>query len=624
MTQARVSLSDSHVSAPVWQAVVSSEDRRFFTHHGVDANGVLRAVLSLGRHGGGSTITQQVVKNLVLSDSRTLSRKVAELALAMLLEAHAPKSHILELYLNHVYYGHGIVGVSQAAAAYFGKQPAQLSTSEAALLAGVLPAPESLSPFRDAQAARRVHAQVISSMVDSGCLHAEHAECIRRAGLPITLASIAQVPAAVGEQTCATPNRRQGAPYRAPFFVNEVLHQVPHLLGTRLQQGLRIYTTLDLPLQEQAEMLLAGYQCDDAEQAVLIAMQPANGAVSVLVGGRDFSQSSFNRATLSRRSPGSALKPVVFLAALASRLVTCSTEVRDEALIFRNDGRGWAAFSHQQLAREQEQAALRRHRTRLHGPLSPGDYCQHGLAGAQAGKDNRTGSQLASAVRLTDEVEYEPHNFNRQFRGAVTVGQALVHSLNIPAVWLANMVGVDAVVDMAQMLGITSPLPRTLALALGACEVTPLELATVYNTLAARGIRSQPFCVSRIEDATGNVLYSHKQARTRVVGSDACCSLGRMLRDAVQHGTGRAAGSGWPSEHAAGKTGTSDDYRDAWFAGFSPSLTCVVWVGRDDNMPLQGTGATLAAPLWARFMQRAHRAGTCMPPRTSRPHSCKF
>eukprot|EP00898_Chlorokybus_atmophyticus_P000982 jgi/Chlat1/1885/Chrsp145S08694 len=531
----------------IWQAIVASEDRRFWSHKGVDIRGLARAVISAGRQGGGSTVTQQLVKNMLLSHDRTISRKLVEVVLAIGLEQRMKKPQILEMYLNNVYWGHGITGIAGAASGYFKKKPSQLTLGESAMLAGLLPAPELLSPFRNPQGALQARHGVLQSMVQSGYITEKEADNEDLAGLPESL-NLAMNPGARahGSVLMAPPG---AAPYRAPFFVGEVLYQLKHLCGddaVRSGGGLKIQTTVDLSLQEYAEGLLAEdrSRSNFAGEAALVALEPATGAVRVMVGGRDYSSSPYNRAVLAQRSPGSAFKPFVYLAALALGIATPDTELDDEPVVF-------------------------------------------------------------------DTIDqYMPQNFSQTFRGRVSLKDSLVFSLNIPTVKLASMVRPSNVIAMARRLGVTSELPETLSLALGACEVTPMEIACAYNTIASGGVYTKPHFVTSIKDRHGNTIYKHRPSFYTAVRTEPCKILHSMLKEAVKRGTGKAAVASWrdnaASRTAAGKTGTSDDFRDAWFAGYTPYLSCVVWVGHDDNRPLPGSGATIAAPLWARFMAMAH------------------
>ena len=317
--------------------------------------------------------------------------------------------------------------------------------------------------------------------------------------------------------------------------------------------GLKVHTTMDLALQERAERLvledgLEMINGQDKGEAALVAIDPASGGVRVLVGGREYTNSPFNRAVLARRTSGSAFKPFVYLTALAEGVVNPSSLIQDEEQIFE--------------------------------------------------------------VPEGDEKTYKPRNYTREFKGTVSLRDCLVESLNVPTVKVAEMVGIDRIVAMARRLGITSPLPNALSLALGSCETTPLEMAVAYASIAAGGVYSKPHLITKVRDKSGATVYRHKGVRRVAAKESATSALHGMLRAAVTRGTGRNAARGWAADKAAGKTGTSDEYRDAWFAGYTPSLACVVWCGRDENTSLPGTGATVAAPLWGKFMREASAAGS--------------
>lgn len=558
------------VAPAVWQAIVASEDHRFFRHSGVDIRGLLRAIGSLGKAGGGSTITQQLVKNLVLSQDRTISRKAAEILLSLKIEKHLSKEELLEAYLNNVYWGHGVYGIAGAAAAYYGKTPAQLDVGEAALLASLLPAPEALSPYANPAGAKRVRANALHCMAKHGYLNEKQAEEFAKGPLPASLAlrppseleksmglegSDSLDGVYTGGRGVPRLGRGSAAPYRAPFFVSEVLYHLKELFAGQdvlSQGGLKVHTTLDLALQEKAEQLvledgLSMLGGEDKGEAALVAIDPAQGAVRVLIGGREYANSPFNRAVLSRRTSGSAFKPFVYLAALAEGVVNPSTLLEDEDQTFE--------------------------------------------------------------VPEGEEKTYQPMNYTRKFKGTVSLRDCLVESLNVPTVKVAEMVGVDKIIEMSHRLGITSPLPNALSLALGSCETTPLEMCVAYATIASGGVYSKPHLITKVRDRTGSVVYRHRGSRRLAANASATAALHSMLRAVVTRGTGQNAAAGWPAAAVAGKTGTSDEYRDAWFAGYTPSLACVVWAGRDNNTSLPGTGATIAAPLWAKFMRAASTAG---------------
>ena len=521
-------------------AVVASEDHRFFSHCGVDHLTLFRQVVSAvaarsrpGRTfatkstGGASTISQQLAKvNFLVPDAFTLERKLVQVYLALMLEARLSKAEILAAYLSKVYVGHGATGMEAAADKYFGKKdPRDLTLGESAMLAGLLPAPEDWSPYRDMQRARAVQQAVLRKMLRRGVIGVD--EFTEAARAPIRLNA-----------------RPPSISWRAPYFTDEVVHQLDaHFdIGEILQGGFRVHTTCDLDLQEYAERLVQERQRDPSvvggdEQACIVAMEPKSGAVQVLVGGVDYSKSPWNRATDMFRSPGSTFKSIVYLAGLEDGIKT-SDMLLDQPIDFH---------------------------------------------------------------------DFIPVNFDAKFRGKVTVEQALVQSLNVPTCFLGARIGVSAVKHMAHILGIESTLDSGLGLCLGGCEVSPLELTTAYSTIAAGGVYSAPYLISRIEHPDGRVLLEHDAAASqqRVVNGNSVARLNYLLRAVVERGTGGRAVIDRP---VAGKTGTSNNHIDTWFSGYTPQLACSVWIGRDDNLPLHGrpTGGTLAAPLFAAFMRFAH------------------
>jgi len=606
---------------------------------------------------------------------------------------------------------------------------------EAALLAGVLPAPEHLSPFRNPDGALRARSAVLQRMVSEGYIREDEAVRVTRRGMPESMAHVV-VPNL--EQANFDSPTRSGTPFRAPFFVAEVLYQLREVLSdntTLSKGGLHIHTTLDLSLQERAEQILLedGKTMrlgEDKGEAALVAMEPSTGAVRVLVGGRSYAKSPYNRAMLARRQPGSAFKPVVYLAALATGLATPKTVVEDEEVVFKRQkgssahgasaggASEWVAISTKekdklrvearksralekqrvleriQKLKEEDQKRLKSHQEKKNQVKKNLQAMQEKLVqydatldsveaegGGGQGKDRKRSTRrrererdqkLGSILRevsnleealweleesepvpgeeLTElqetlekyhameerqrqrqamhglngsgfddgfsesddsdsENDYKPQNYSRRYRGVVTLRQSLSDSLNVPTVKLANLIGIDSVISMARKLGLKGKLPANLSLSLGSCEVSPFEMTHAFNTIAAGGVCSKPHFITRVKDSSNKLLYRNKSSKKVVVAPHCCAEMHSMLRSAVTSGTGRAAAKGWPAVAAAGKTGTSDDYRDAWFAGYTPSLTCVVWVGRDDNSSLPGTGSTLAAPLWARFMRAAQGSG---------------
>jgi penicillin-binding protein 1A len=505
------------------KAFVAIEDRRFYSHWGVDPMGVLRALThNLSGGGavqGGSTLTQQLAKNLFLTSERTLARKIEEAVLALWLEHKYSKTQILELYVNRVYFGSGAYGVEAAAQKYFGHSARDVTLPEAALLAGLVKAPARLAPNRNPQGAKERAGQVIAAMAEEGYITNQMAEL------------------ALAHPGKAIRARAQnGANYAADY----VMDMVDDSAGT-FDEDITVVTTLNASLQRAAETALRE-ELDrrggafGVEQGALVAMDP-NGAVKALVGGRDYSESEFNRAVSARRQPGSAFKPFVYLAALESGLTPAT--VREDAPI---NVKGW-----------------------------------------------------------------QPENYSRAFWGPVTLTRALALSLNTVAVRLGVEVGPKAVANTAHRLGIHSDLALNPSLALGTSEVTPLELVTAYVPFANGGIGVQPHIISKVKTASGKLLYQHKGGSNgRVIDPTRLAMMNSMLAETLLTGTARKAElPGW---QAAGKTGTSQEFRDAWFVGYTSHLIAGIWLGNDDNSPTKkASGGNLPVAIWSRFMQAAHQ-----------------
>ena len=517
-----VTLADVPPYVP--QAIIAIEDRRFYHHFGIDVLGVLRAVVRNAVAGhtvqGGSTLTQQLAKNLFLSPERTAKRKVQEMLLAFWLEHTYSKNQILTAYLNRVYLGSGAYGVDAAARTYFGKSASQLNIRESAMIAGLLRAPSRYSPMHDpAQSMERAKV-VMQAMVEEGYItDAQRHNAI--ASLP-------------------PPARKPGSGGDGHYFADWVYEKVGPMIADT-EQDMIVKTTLDLPLERSAErhvgeILVRQGEAKNVSEAALVTIAP-DGAVRALTGGSDYHESQFNRATQALRQPGSAFKPIVYLAAIENGL-TPDEIISDE-------------------------------------PLTIGNY--------------------------------SPENYDGKYRGAITARQALAESVNTVAVRLFERVGATKVIETAQSLGVTSPLEHDAALALGASEVTPLELATVYASLAAGGKTITPYAIKEIDSRQGQVLYRHNEVNApQAVYAEAVQTLTGMMEEVVKSGTGKAASLG--SRAVAGKTGTTSDYRDAWFAGFTADYTTVVWMGNDDNDPTKKvTGGSLPAALWHDYMADAER-----------------
>ena len=506
-------------------AVVATEDRRFFEHWGVDLAGVMRALLTNLRVGrllqGGSTISQQLAKNLFLGPERTLSRKVGELVLALWLEFRLGKRDILELYLNRVYFGAGAYGVEAAAHRLFDKSAQALSLGESAVLAGLLKAPSRFSPATNPVLARARARSVLAKMVEAGRLDPVRAEQVARTAFRFT----------------ALARQRQAG---ADYAVDAALERLPALIGAAGEEDLVVETTIDAGLQRKSQTLVSDLMGGEARalaasQAALVVLD-LDGGIRTLVGGRDYPESQFNRALKAKRQPGSAFKMFVYLAAL-ERGLTPDSIVHDLPLI----GTGWS-----------------------------------------------------------------PRNEGTGYRGAVSLRAALAHSMNAATVRLHLGLGASRTVAVARRLGIRSELRQDASLALGTSEVTLLELTGAYGVIARGGRALEPFLIRRVRSASGKLLFERKPDSGKVlVAPTVAGALTEMLSGVVSNGTGRRAAL---SEHAAaGKTGTSQEFRDAWFVGYTGQLVAGVWVGNDDAQPMRKVaGGTLPARLWHEVMTIAH------------------
>ena len=498
-------------------ALLATEDRRFYSHFGVDPRGLLRAIVTNIEAGhlvqGGSTITQQLAKNVFLTPDRTVRRKGQEVLLALWLEHSLTKQQILTLYLNRVYFGAGTYGVDAAARKYFGKPAAKVSPFEAAMLAGMVKAPSRYNPLVDPKRATDRAKQVLASMVDAGYLSDGDAN-----------RAIAQ-----GVANLKTPTSASGQ-----YYADWVLDQVNDYVNYT-DRDLVVVTTIDARAQQIAEAAIDKTLSDadaakNANQAALVAMSP-DGAVRALVGGRDYGASQFNRATQALRPPGSSFKVFVYLAAMEAGMTPDDTMVD--------------------------------------GPIAIGNY--------------------------------RPSNFDDKYYGTVTLRDAFARSLNSVAVQVSERVGHARVIDMARRLGIHADLVDAPSIALGASGVSLLEMTGAYAVLANHGNGVWPYGISQILDAQNNVLYQRNGGGPgQVLGARAAGEMLDMMQAVVTSGTGRAAVIDRP---IAGKTGTSQDYRDALFIGFSAELTTGVWVGNDDNTPMNKvTGGSLPTRIWHDFM----------------------
>jgi penicillin-binding protein 1A len=521
MGGAAVSLKDLARYVP--QAFVAIEDRRFYSHYGVDPLGIARAaianILHRGVSQGGSTITQQLAKNLFLTQERTLTRKVQEVALALWLERKFSKTQILEMYLNRVYFGAGAYGIEAAAQRYFDKPAQKLTVAEAATLAGLVRSPTRLAPSRNPDGAERRAQVVLAAMVEQKFLTDNMAKV-----------------ALMHPAHAVKPDGAGSVGYVADW----IMDVLDDLVG-RVDQDIVVETSIDPALQAAAENALVDELAKNGDKAgvhqgAVVAMSP-DGAVRALVGGRNYAESQFNRAVAAKRQPGSAFKPFVYLTAM-ERGLTPETVRDDKPIAIK----GW-----------------------------------------------------------------RPENYSHEYFGPVTLKQGLAMSLNTVSVRLTQEFGPTAVVRTAHRLGIASKLEPNASIALGTSEVSVIELVGAYASFANGGLAVAPHVVERVRSANGKSLYQRPpQNLGRIVEPRSVAMMNSMMQETLLSGTARKAElTGWP---AAGKTGTSQDFRDAWFIGYTGHLVTGVWLGNDDNSPTRKTtGGSLPVEIWSKFMKAAHR-----------------
>jgi penicillin-binding protein 1B len=544
--------------AHVVGAVLAVEDQRFFDHQGVDVFRILGAFWVNLRSGrviqGGSTLTQQLVKNFFLTPERSLTRKVQEAWMSLIVEARYEKREILEAYLNEIYLGNRgsveVHGVGEAAHLYFGKDARDLSVSEAALLAATINNPNGRSPFRYPEQARERRNLVIDMMREEGQVEEAAAEAAK--GEPLGLAA-------------PTPEPRE-----ARFFLEFLRRQLPEFYAAEnlTSEGMRIYSTLEQHLQLLAARAvregLVQLEKDFPSlakgpgrlEACLVALRPQTGEVVALVGGRDFGSSQFDRCTQARRPVGSAFKPFVYAAALepvvGGPTITLASWLDDS-------------------------------------PLSV----------------------------PTPSGPWRPVNFDKEFHGRIRPQEALARSLNVATARLGQRVGPKRIAEVARRLGIASPLPEVPSLALGAADVAPIELALAYATLASGGLRPEVRAFEDVVDAGGKRLERQRVRSERVLDPGTAFLVTQLLEGVVDRGTGRAIRSAGVTGPVAGKTGTTNDEYDTWFAGYTPDLAVVVWVGFDRPRSLGIAASRVALPIWARFLRDA--SGGAVPGRFEPP-----
>lgn len=512
-------------------AIIAVEDQDFYSHPGFDIKGMTRALITNLSRGslkgqGASTLTQQLVRALYLSNEVTFERKIAEIILAVKIEQKYSKDEILTFYLNQVYFGSNAYGVEAAAQTYFGKPVSECDLAQCALLAGLPQAPSRLSPYVSLDASRERREHVLMRMMEEGYITQEEYD------------------AANSSEIVLTGRRDMGfSGLQHPYFCTYVIHEVQEKFGLRrlYTEGLRIYTTLNPDWQEVAEQTVIGKVAEfatvDVSQGALVTIEVGTGAIRAMVGGTAFDDSEFNRAWQAWRQPGSSFKPYVYLTAMEDGFSPASL-VRDEEVEFYLEGWG----------------------------------------------------------------TYRPKNYDFGYRGIITLASALAASRNIPAVKIVDIVGAQRVADIAMACGIQSEIRPALSMGIGTSEVTLLEHTAAYSTFANDGVFCPPYAIERITDARGNLLYSHQPSSQQVIDQNAIRLLVSMMQGVVTGGTGTRARV--PGHHIAGKTGTTDDWRDAWFMGYTPSVATGVWVGNDDNSPMRRvTGGLYPALIWHDYME---------------------
>lgn len=513
------------ISPHMVKAILAAEDDSFYEHGGVRPIAIIRAgLVDLFHHGakqGGSTITQQLARNLFLTKEKTITRKIKEAILSLRMEQIYTKDQLLEMYLNTIYMGHGAYGIDSAAKLFYGKKPADLTIPESAVIAGLIAAPEKYSPYRNSKASMSRRLYVLGRMLDLNWISKTDYDNAVTAKL---------------KYMKRKPSRNALVIKDGSYFVSYLLfnHLLP-VYGSDMvyRGGLKVSTTIDADLQRKAEELVSEMKCEGA----LVALDPNTGEILALVGGRNFEKSKFNRATQAYRQPGSAFKSVVYAAALE---------------------KGYRGVDH------------------------------------------------ILDARLEFPNGWEPHNYSNKFRGEVTLMYALAKSINTPAVRIAQITGIRDISDFARRIGITTPyLPEDLSLALGAASVTPMEMAVAYSAFANNGFKVKPYGIREITERTGKSIEQNGPKLKKAISVTTSIETRSLLEQVVLWGTGRRAQI--DGYEVFGKTGTTNDWTDAWFAGGVPGLVVIVYGGNDNHKSLgKGrTGASVALPVWKEFVSYA-------------------
>jgi penicillin-binding protein 1B len=536
----------------VAQAFLAAEDTRFRRHFGIDPIGMTRALMANVRSGGieqgGSTINQQLIKTMFLTQERTYRRKIVEVVLAVALDARMSKDEILEAYLNEVYLGHqrgrAIRGIDEGARLFFDKAPSKLTAAEAALIAAIVPAPNRFTPEKRPQLARSRRDRVLERMRDRGWLDGSAYD------------------SAVASRARFRAGSFPESPHR--HYLAALRRELGERLGERASRrpGLTIVAEIDPKMQRGAEdavrnglrRLRGRYswlrEGEDSLEVALVALDPATGGIRALIGGADPKNTAFDRTVSMRRQPGSTFKTFAYLAAIESKKVTPATLLLD-------------------------------------APLQ---------------------------VEQGSDRVWEPRNYDERFRGRVTVREAFEKSLNVPAVRIGQRIGARSVVRTARRAGFTSEIPAVPAVPLGVAEVGVRELAAAYTIFPNLGERAEPYLIAEVRSTDGEVLYRHEKETRQVVPAASAYVVHSLLRGVVRRGTANRL-KRYGLAHAAGKTGTTSDYRDAWFVGYTPNVVAAVWIGFDRGKPLRLSSSESALPIWGSFMSSFEtRRGEIDPP----------
>ncbi len=530
----RVCVPIEKVSHFFLSSVIAIEDLRFYEHRGIDLKGTIRAFVNnmtgASSIQGGSTITQQLVKNWFLMPQKSFKRKFLEAILAARIENNLSKEEIIEKYINLIYLGNRSYGIEKAANRYFDKKASELNLAEAALIAGLIKAPEMYSPYKNMKRALARQKIVLDRMYEFGFITKTQWE------------DALDTPLELKKQEIASFNKY-------PYFVDHVARLLRERYGNEVvdRGGLKVYTTLDPVAQQIAEKALVEgvkkHRYAGIKQGALVSIDVKKGYINALVGGIDYSDSQFNRATMAKRATGSGFKPIVYLTGLRLGFITPDSYVLDAPIAYRTKWNVW-----------------------------------------------------------------RPHNWDGKYKGRMTVRQALTLSRNTPTVRIALEAGLDKVIETARLLGIRSHMDRGYSIVLGSAGITPLEVATMYTTLAREGIYLEPTAIRYITDPKGNIIESNKHKPVRVVDSKPVQQLVSILVDVVEKGTGKNAQL--EGRQIAGKTGTTDDFKDIWFTGFTPDKVTTIWMGNDENNSLRGVWSSNCATLWKNFSKEYYTQKT--------------